>query len=257
MSKLAIANVFGGVQTTMKQHMPELLTGAGIAGMIATTIFAVKGTPKALRLIEEEKAKQETDKLTPVDTVKATWKCYIPAAVTGALSIACLVGGSTVSAKRNAALAAAYSLSESAIREYKDKVIETIGEEKEREVRDAVAKSRIENDPVSNQEIVDTKTGQALCYDILSGRYFYSNAEKIERCVNAINKKMLNNSYVSLNDFFYELGLEGTTLGENLGWSISQGMVTVDFSTQLSENDVPCLVIDYDRLPTYDFDRWF
>lgn len=257
MSKLGIVNVVGGIQTTAKQHMPELLTGVGIAGMIATTIFAVKGTPKALRLIEEEKAKKETEKLTPVDTVKATWKCYIPAAVTGTLSIACLIGGSTVSAKRNAALAAAYSLSESAIREYKDKVVETIGEEKEREVRDAVAKSRIEKDPVSKHEVVETNTGQSLCYDILSGRYFYSSADKIEKSINAINKKMLNNSYVSLNDLYYELGLEETKLGHDLGWSISQGMVSVDFSTQLSDNDIPCLVIDYDRLPIYDFDRWF
>lgn len=256
MSKAGILKAVGSVQTTLKRHSPEILTGVGISGMLATTVLAVKATPKALLLIEEKKEEEAVDKLTPADTIKTTWKCYIPAAVTGTMSVLCLVGASSVSARRNAALAAAYTLSESAIREYKDKVVETIGENKEREVRDAVAKSRVESNPVSKQEVFVTGVGNTLCYDILSGRYFYSTADKIKRSANILNEKLLDQSYVSLNDFYYELGLEGTDLGVALGWSISQGLVTIDFSTQLSENDVPCLVVDYDRMPIYDFDKW-
>lgn len=39
----------------MKKHSPEILTGIGIAGMITTTVMAVRATPKALILIEEKK----------------------------------------------------------------------------------------------------------------------------------------------------------------------------------------------------------
>lgn len=68
--------------------------------------------------------------LKPLEVVKAAWKPYIPAAITGSLSVACLVGASRVNFKRNAALATAYTLSEKVLKDYKDSVVETIGEKK-------------------------------------------------------------------------------------------------------------------------------
>ena len=103
----------------------------GIAGMITTTVLAVRSTPKALKLIEEKKKEEGVDKLTPAETVKTAWKCYIPAMVLGATSVGCLVGASRVSLRRNAALATAYKLSETALTEYREQVVETIGEKKE------------------------------------------------------------------------------------------------------------------------------
>lgn len=255
MGKLNINDVFGGVWTTVKKHSPEILTGIGVAGAITSTVLAVKATPKALALIEEKKEEAEVDKLTPVDLVKTTWKCYIPAAATGTASVMCIIGACSVNVRRNAALLAAYALSDSTLREYKEKVVETFGEEKEREVRDNIAKSRIESNPVSEQEVIITNMGNSLCYDILSGRYFYSSADKIKRACNMVNERMLNQEYISLNDFYEEIGLDHTKLGEDLGWNISQGLFTVEFSTQLTDNEVPCLVIDYDRMPIYNFDR--
>ena len=104
-----------GVKNTLAQHSPEILTGIGIAGMITTTILAVKATPKAVQLIEAKKDELQLDpeeKLTIGETIQATWKCYVPAAVTGVAATACLIGASSVNLKRNAALATAYKLSE-------------------------------------------------------------------------------------------------------------------------------------------------
>ena len=64
---------------------------------------------------------------------------------------------------------------------------------------------------------------------------------------------MLGDMYVSLNDFYYELGLKGTDLGDQLGWNINRGFIDLRFSTQLSEDDTPCLVIDYAVPPRYDY----
>ena len=61
------------------KHSPEILTGLGIAGMLTTTILAVKATPKALKLIENKKKELNTDELTALQTIKATWKPYMPA----------------------------------------------------------------------------------------------------------------------------------------------------------------------------------
>ena len=141
MSKFNSTKFISSIKSTIVSHSPEILTGIGIAGMIATSIMAIKATPKAIKLIEE-KEKEVGDKLTPIETIKATWKCYIPATVTCVTSTACLIGASSVNARRNAALATAYSLSKTALSEYKDAVVETIGEKKEKVVRENVGRAK-------------------------------------------------------------------------------------------------------------------
>ena len=263
-----------GAKISISKHSPEILTGIGIAGMITTTFLAVRATPKALELIEEKKDElnnkqveerldkngdlrdyKEITKLKFPDLFKATWKCYIPAAVTSVVSIACLVGASSVHIKRNAVLATAYQLSETALTEYKEKVIETIGEKKEEVIRDKVNKDRIEKNPVSKNNVIITDKGNTLCYDHMSGRYFKSDIDKINKAVNVINNRILHDFYASLNDLYSELGLYTVSLGDKLGWNSDMGLIEVEFSSQLAEDGTPCLVMDFNKAPKYDYDR--
>ena len=162
MRKPNLANLMSNTRQFANKHSPEILTGIGIAGMITTTVLAVRATPKALELLEEKKNEDWVDELSPLEVVKAAWKPYVPAAVTGIASVACLIGASSVNAKRNAALATAYKLSETALSEYREKVIETIGEKKEKTVRDKVAEERVKKNPVSKSEVVVTNNGTTL-----------------------------------------------------------------------------------------------
>lgn len=253
MSKIKFKPLIKTIRSGLAKHSPAILTALGITGMIGTTVLAVKATPKALDLIENKKEELDKDKLTVVETVKATWKCYVPAAITCATSAACLIGASSVHTKRNAALATAYKLSESALIEYRDKVVETIGEKKEQSVRDAIAKDHVEKNPVTNNEVIITDRGYTLCYDELSGRYFYSDIEKIKKAANELNRQMLNDMYVSLNELYYELGLEGTKLGEQMGWNVDRGLIDLKFSATVSADDRPCIVLDYRVPPMYDY----
>lgn len=274
MNKTKATNFFKGVQSTLTKYSPEILTGIGIAGMITTTVIAVKSTPKALSLMDKELKRQnqeladeverngevgfdEIAKLKPIDVLRVTWKCYIPTVTIGAASIACLIGASSVHSKRNAVLATAYKLSETAFSEYKEKVIETIGEKKEEVIRDKVHKERMEKDPVSKNEVFITDSGETLCYDYNTGRYFKSDIEKIRRAINTLNKKMLLDGYVSLNEFYEEIGIARTSTGDRLGWNTDSDLLDLNFSSQLTEDGKPCLVIDFKVAPKYDFDRFF
>lgn len=265
MNKTNLSNIAKGVRTAMKKHSPEILTGIGIAGMITTTIMAVKATPKALEIIKDERLERaDNDEnfiygSTPLpakDVIRVTWKCYIPAAVTGALSVVCLIGASSVNVRRNAALATAYTLSESALKDYQEKVIETIGEKKEQDVRDAVAKERIARDPVSSREVIITERGNTLCYDVISGRYFKSDIDKLKKAENELNRQMRDEIRISLNEFYDELGLGHIAVGDDLGWNIEKGYIELDFSSQLADDETPCLVIGHSNLPVYDYCRW-
>ena len=254
MSKQNAARVVHALKETFEKRTPEILTGIGIAGMVTTTILAVKATPKAVLLLNDRKDELETKKLPVIEVVKTTWKCYIPAAVTCGASIACLIGASSVSLKRNAALATAYKLTETALAEYRDAVVETIGEKKERTVRDKVAEERLKKNPVTKNDVIVTGNGTTLCFDAVSGRYFQSSMQKIESAKNKINERMLCENYVSLNDLYDELGMEPTKIGEDLGWNIfTDRLIDISFSSQLADDGTPCLVMDYSVAPRYDY----
>ena len=257
MSKEGLKRTIKSAGRVLTKYSPGILTGIGITGMIGATFMAVKATPKALYLIETKKEESEVEELTPVETIKTCWKCYIPATLTTVVSAVCLIGASTVSAKRNAALATAYSISEAALREYQEKVVEVVGEKKEKAVRDAVAKNQIERDPVTKSEVVIIDSNSnTLCYEPLSGRYFKSTIDKIKKAEIKLDRQMIQEMYVSLNDFYWEIGLDGTDLGDQMGWNLSKGYMDLSFSSQLADDGTPCAVIVYGIPPVYDYQRY-
>ena len=249
-----MTNVLNDIKTAVVKHSPEILMGVGIAGMVTTTVLAVKATPKALKLIEERKEKEGKEKLTPLETVETTWKCYIPTAAVAVASMGCLIGSTTIGVKRHAALLTAYRIAETAHEEYKEQVVETVGEKKEKEVVDNLAQKHLEKNPVTSNEIHSTPHGNTLCYEAFSGRYFRSDMQAIRSAVNDLNEDMLSYNYASLNDLYEKIGLESTDMGYELGWNIlNGGKIEVRYSSQLASTGEPCLVMTFKNAPRYDY----
>lgn len=255
MGKFNVAAIAKGIRSTVVKRSPEILVGLGVSGMIGSIIFAVKATPRAMSLVEEKAHEEhcEPKDLTTAEKVKACWKCYIPTAVMSVTSAACVIGAHSVNARRNAALAAAYTLSDSALREYQEKVVEVIGEKKEQVVRDEIAKDKVNKNPVSGSEVIVTRRGDTLCYDVFSGRYFKSDIDAIKKAVNELNREMIDSMYVSLNDLYDKLDLGHTKLGDDLGWRVEDGLLEIDFSAQVADDGRPCLVLDYNISPNHNY----
>lgn len=222
--------------------------------MVYSTVMAVQSTPKAMTLVKEKKKELKKDELKPVEKFKAAFKCYIPSTVITVLSIGCIIAASNINHKRNAALATAYSLSESALKLYQEKVVETIGEKKEQQIRDEVAKEQVAKNPVSKNEVIITGGGETLCYDSLSGRYFKSDIEKLRKAVNELNHTMVNDMCASLNDYYDLIGLAEIPVGNRLGWNANDSLVELNFSAQLVEGSTPCLVVDFQNRPKYNYE---
>ena len=259
MDKSKFAKLISDVKIGMSKHAPEILTGIGIAGMISTTVMAVKATPKAMRLIEEAEHDKNDEPLTAMETVKVAWKPYVPAMVTGVVSVGCLIGGTSIHAKRNAALATAYQLSTTALKEYKAKVVETIGERKERVVHDKLAEEKAKEISVSHPEVIFTGNGKTRCIDLHSGRQFESDRNKIERAVNKLNHNMIGGSemYISLNEFYDEIGLPRIPAGDTVGWRIDKGCIEIYYGAVLLDDDIPCMTIEFLIPPEYGFDKLY
>lgn len=259
MDKQIVTKWFKGVSASAKKHSPEILLAIGIGSGITAAVLAVKATPKALQMIDKKKQEDHMDELTPIETVKVAWKPYIPAVTTGVFSIACLISANSVHSKRNAALATAYQLSTTAFNEYREKVVETIGEKKEKVVHDNIAKERIEKNPPSESTVILTGKGKTLCYDAYSDRYFESDMDRIRRAINDLNYRMTTGMEmsISLNEFRDAIGLPRIPIGEEVGWRVDEGLIDIHFSSQITDDDRPAIVLEYLIPPQYGFNKLY
>lgn len=253
-----VTKVVGG----FTKNSPTILTGLAVVGLVSTVVLAVGATPKALDILADERDRLESenfdgqnDQLPTKDVILLTWKCYAPSAIMGLVTVACVVGANSIHLRRNAALAVVYSLSEAALKEYQAKVIETIGKNKVQDIKDSIAKDKITKNPVVDSEVIITGKGEVLCYEVTSGRYFKSNINHIRRELNDLSYSLLHDQMVTLNEVYYALDLRGTTTGDLMGWDINDGSLKPCFSSQLSEDDVPCLVIDFETQPRALYNR--
>ena len=135
-----------------------------------------------------------------------------------------------------------------------DKIARIVGE-KEKTIREKVDKERLQQAPVSKNEVIVTSNDNTLCFDAISGRYFTSDIEKLKKAENELNKRMLSEMYISLNEFYNEIGLSGNDIGNNLGWNIDDGLIDLHFSSQLADDGRPCVVVDYHIAPRYGYEK--
>ena len=150
-----------------------LLTCVGAAGVVATSAMAVKATPKAIELLknaEEEKG----DKLTKMEIVKTAAPAYIPAAVTGVTTVACIFGANILNKHQQAAMASAYALLDRSYKAYSNKVSELYGEESSAEIKEALAKDEYEE--VADRERSEDKE---LFFDFNTLQYFEAPFDEV------------------------------------------------------------------------------
>lgn len=230
---------------TLKSNSPEIFTALGVTGVITTSYLAAKAGYEAHRVIswdERIAGAKEDAKERFKDRAKSTWKIYVPAGVSGILTVGCIIGSTKTNSRRTAAAVTAYSLTERAFTEYREKVVEQIGKGKEQTLRDEIAQERVAKSP--SKEVVIVGSGHILCCELHTGRYFRSDMEKLRKAQNDINARIVNDVYVTLDEFYDLIGLDGTSNSNLMGWD-SNKLMELRFSAVLSNGDEPCLAFEY------------
>lgn len=243
------------IKKKLSNNAPEILVGFGLVGFATSTVMAVKATPRALKLIDEERDIREENNesdMTKMDIVKVAWKPYIPSIASYVLSTACIFGSSSIISKRNTAIVTAYKLTEKAYCEYKDAVIEQIGSTSEREIVEKMNTKKMNDTPYSETLVMGD--GDSIVYDSLSGRYFRTTLLAVEKSVVDMNFRILNDMYVSVNDFYEMLGIDFVSTGFDMGWNIDNKL-EVYYSSRITEDGKPCIVLNYENQPLVDFDK--
>lgn len=234
------------IRLYLKRNSPTIVSCIGAIGVVASIIAAAKATPKALSLIEDEKERRKVDKLTTAETVKTTWKCYIPTAVMGLSTIICIFGANALNRNQQAALASAYILLDNSYKEYKNKVSSLLGEDTNIHIQKSIVEDRYADTDISVSD------ENQLFYEYNYGEFFERTKAQVLNAEYNFNQKFISNGYATLNDLYEFLGLYKTQEGEVIGWSVQEGYSLVDFEHELLEleDGMECTIINLPIAPS-------
>lgn len=260
-SKAVIKVGFKRAVKAISRRSPMILAGVGVAGFIGATITAVKLSPK-VNLVIQEKEEDKGSSLTKKEEILTKAKVYLPTILLIVASTLCIGGSTFISHKRNLALSAALLSSQEAFKEYKESVIETVGNEVANDIDNKTVKKKMEKsyDPLtihSNQDyIIDTGMGSEVIYDPLSNIYFTGCRNAIDNAINHMNADLMDSDWVGLNDFYDAIGLKDLGLGDRYGWLYEySGIIEAKLDTMEAPWGEPIFVLKFSDEPIYD-NRW-
>lgn len=242
-------------QQSIIRNSPQILTVIGVVGVGTTAYLTAKATFKASEILTDEVVARDVrahpksaSPLTPREKVELVGTLYIPAIASGLLACACIVSANRVGTRKTAAMAAAYTLSERALDEYRAKVVEKIGDKQERAIRDDIASERTRKHIESSNEVVILGSGETLCYDSWSGRTFKSDMETLRSAENSINKQIHEQEYATVSDYYSLIGLDEISGSGDFGWSHSK-YLELHFTSVLIKDKEPALSVDFGGMP--------
>jgi hypothetical protein len=244
-------------QKFLKRNSATILTCVGAAGVVATTVTAVKATPKALALLDQA-AEEKGEELTTVEKVKIAGPAYIPTAILGVGTLACIFGANVLNKRGQASLMSAYALVDSSYKDYKKKVDELHGKEGGEQIRAEIAKDKYKEYPSKPMD-----ADKRLYYDFYSSRYFESTPLEIQKAEYEMNRVLMLDDCVSVNNWYALLDMESLEHGDDIGWTTYENMdaywqTWIDFHHEpvVMDDGLECVIVSFGQDPYPDFEEW-
>lgn len=256
---MTLKTILASVEKFVIDNSPGILTGLGVAGTVTTAIL----TGRAAYRFGMDASTQYHEALREGEPLpdhlletkylaKTYWKEFIPSAISGVTTITCIIAANHVGSRRTAAIAAAFKISEQLTEEYKERVVKTLGAQKEEKMRSELARDRM--DRVGGADLIIVAGAESIFYDELSGRFFKTEMEKVRKAVNDINYKINNYMHASLSDFYDLIGLHKTSFSDSVGWNTDE-LLEVQYSPTLLPDDRAAISISFNTTPIHGYDR--
>lgn len=290
-----VTRTFNKVGFKFKKHSPEILVAAGVVGVVASGVMACKATTKLSGILEEHKEQtnqinnyveehghtseynEEDQKkdlaIVYTQTGVKVAKLYAPAIILGAVSITAIVASNRILNRRNAALAAAYTVVDKGFKEYRGRVIERFGKELDRELRYNIKAKEVE-EIVANEDGTETVVKDTVDVATINtysdyARFFDDgcigwdkdpefNLMFLRRQQDMANEKLRSTGYLFLNEVYDMLGIPRTKAGQCVGWVYDEknpvGDNYVDFGIYNTHNEANRNFVNgYERTILLDF----
>lgn len=237
----------------VQKHSPVLLVGTGVVSFGATIFFACKATLKMDEVLSEfeadrskieaasEVAEQTNQDYTDEDVKKDSIgiklklatkvaRNYAPAVFFGVITIGSFTGAHVILSRRNVALTAAYAALDKGFREYRARVVEEYGEEKDLKFRHGLVEKEIveegPNGPETKTILAPDPNKAPSIYSRMFAQHTSTQWEEAHmrnqfflQCQeNYANQKLRAKGHVFLNEIHDMLGMERTDAGQIMGW---------------------------------------
>lgn len=248
------------LQKTFYENRSLLLSGGAVLGLGASIFFTATGQMKADAILAEKNGEELNGK----EKFKATWKCYIPAAISGGLTLFCIVTSQYISRKEIAGLVATVGVL-TANRDQLEKAIkEKYGEDALVEIREKIMPYK-KPDGVYKKDgdkfpAELTGNGDLLCYEGYSGRWFRSSEEAVKEAEEEYNRRFKEGEYLSFNDLYELLGIEHSHFGWQFGYPdpfqyYDMGVGIMFDNNKFFDPDIGENVL-YIDIFTYPYENW-
>lgn len=240
-----------------RKNSPAILFVAGVAGVVTTVVLASRATLKLEDILDDAKKDidrindavemkidnySEKDKQKDTITVYAKAgikiiKLYGPALAVGVASIGALTGSHVILSRRNTALMAAYAALDRGFRQYRQRVIDALGLEKDEEFRHGLNNKQIET---AEDGAVVTRYGECAAETSIYARFFDKTCSSwsptpmynqlfLRSQQNYANDKLTARGHLFLNEVYEMLGIPHSREGSVVGWIAGNGDNYVDF----------------------------
>lgn len=210
----------------LRKHGGTILAVAASVGVVATAIETGRATTKAKHLLKVDEALRTYNEdeqgiveepPTKKEIIQICWKAYVPAAILGGGTIACILGSNALNKKQIASLTAAYMALGKTYQTYRAQVRQMVGDQQESAIFEtAKAIEMTEKD----QTVENAATEKLLCYEPISKRYFHATEAELLTAFYEVNHDFATNGYIALNDFYGYLNLDFVPELDDRGWGM-------------------------------------
>lgn len=227
-----------------KKNSPTIFFVGGVIGTVGATVLACRATLKLHDTLDE--IKEEVADVT-IDGEEATrdqyldvlyvygksalkiGKLYGPSIVLGSVSIMALTGSHVTLVRRNAALSATLAAVSKAYDDYRTRVREEIGEERELDLYHDLENKVVKQDDGSKKVVKVANSAGFSPYAVVfdeSNINWEKNSEynKLFLTCQAqyLNYKFHARGHMFLNEVYEALGFEHTQAGSVVGWVLEE-----------------------------------
>lgn len=246
----AITRRAGRQMLIAQKHSPRLLFGVGVVGVLAGTVLACKATLKITDVLDqvEDDIRGVRKDLVGTEGYRKDLvfvyarggykiaKLYAPAVIVTGASVGALTGAHITLTRRNAGLTAAYAVMAKGFDEYRERVREELGEDKERAFYHALTEEKFVDEDGKKTVVQVSDPNRFSIY----AKFFdegspnwQKNAELNRLFVqcqqNYANHQLAARGHVFLNEVYDSLGIERTSAGSQVGWVAGHGDNYIDF----------------------------
>lgn len=270
-----VSRVAGRQILKLRKNSPQLMFVGGIIGVGASTVMACRATLKlsdqmdkmksemnGVKELRDDPKNETTDRDVAyiyVRNMAKVARIYAPSAIVGIAAVGALTGSHVTLQRRNVGLTAAYAAVAKAYDEYRDRVKEELGEEKELDIYHSATIEKIKDEDGKSREVKVANPGKWSPYARFfdeGSRNWQRNAEMNKIFITVqqtyANELLRSRGHVFLNEVYDILGFEHTTAGAIVGWVLGdEGDNFIDFGLYEAVNEK--FVVGWDRNALLDF----